>query len=200
MAGYALYIAEFILHESFSVPGYFLVASRTFRSGMFSSQFEPGFIMIKSFDRPFLHTVALRAIDHTIHCKLSVVRIRMAISASSGCACKPAIPVFRIGFVAIPAFLPGMRSLQFELGFVVVKFVLPPSRRIVALRTRLIRVPFFRNLPCMHICMTIHTSLTQPPEFPLFILFVAGKTRRRYMRSCERKLRSTMVFQGKQAF
>lgn len=81
MAGCALYIAEFILHESFSVPGYVLVASRTFCGGMFPSQFKPGFIMIKSFDRPFLHVVALRTGHHTIHCKLPVVRIRMALGA-----------------------------------------------------------------------------------------------------------------------
>ena len=200
MTGYALYTTEFVLHERFSVPGYFLVASRTFRSGMFSSQFEPGFIMIKSFDRPFFHVVALRTGHYAVDCKLGIVRVRMAIGAGSRGACKAAISVFRIGHMAIPAFLPGMRPLQFEVGFVVVKFIFSPSRRFVAFRAGLVRVPFFRNLPDVHICMTIHTTLSQSPEFPFSILLVAGKTRGRYMRSCERKLRSSVVFQGKQAF
>ena len=102
--------------------------------------------------------------------------------------------------MAISAFLSGMRTLQFELGFVVVKFVLPPSGRIVALRTRLIGVPFFRDLTGMHIFMTIHTALAQPLEFPFVFLFMAGKARGGHMRSCQREFRSAVVFQGVEAF
>ena len=102
--------------------------------------------------------------------------------------------------MACAAILLGVCAFQRKCGFTVVEAIVLPGGRDMALFTGLVGIPFFGNLPAMNIFMTIHAAHAKPLEFPFVILFVAGKTRRGYMRSIQREFGFGMLLQAVSAF
>ena len=97
--------------------------------------------------------------------------------------------------MACAAILLGVRAFQRKCGFTVVEAIVFPGGRDMALCTGFVGIPFFGNLPVMHIFMTIYAAHAKPFEFPFVILFVAGKTRRGNMRAIQREFGLGMLLQ-----
>lgn len=199
MTDYAFEFFKFILHHNFFIHRNGFVTRRTGYFCVFTIQQKPCFAVIKIRHFPSFHTMTSGTIGDTFLLKLLIVYLFVALAARCGQAGKFPMRIRSIGYVTGSAILLQMRALQCKRCLTVIKAILLPTCRQVALLTSIVQVPFLSNLSLVNIFMTINTPTANIPEFPFFLLLVTGKTRGCHMRSVERKCRLGVLLQGKGA-
>lgn len=97
-----------------------------------------------------------------------------------------------------PTFLLKVDSKQLKRRLVMIEPAVAPSRREMTPNAAMVRIVFFWYLAVMDIGMTSGAFLSQIPEYPFFLLQMAGKTGCGQVSTIQRECRLCMVLHREQ--